>query len=67
MSSAKPKAVLKVSDVAEMFAVKSATVRMWLRSGDLKGFKTSDKGPWRVNRDDAIDYAEKRYGEPIRR
>lgn len=41
--------VLKVSEVAERLRINPATVRIWLKSGRLKGtYLGSDKVGWRI-------------------
>lgn len=48
--------------IAEMFSVKEATVRLWLRSGKLSGFRLPN-GTWRISPDDLEEYVRKRYEE----
>jgi len=45
-----------------MFSVTSATVREWLVSGELKGFKIGKGYYWRIPVSAASDYATQRYG-----
>jgi len=41
--------MLKVPDVARRLEVHEQTVRIWLRSGHLKGFRPGgDKAGWRI-------------------
>ena len=39
---------LKVPEVAKRLRVSAETVRRWLRDGDLRGVRFSDRGGWRV-------------------
>lgn len=41
-------AVLKVPEVAKRLRVTTETVRRWLRDGELRGVRFSDRGGWRV-------------------
>lgn len=54
---------LKVSDVAAMFGVESATVREWLRDGTLEGIKIGKGHYWRISTAAATALAQKRYGD----
>jgi excisionase family DNA binding protein len=40
--------VLKVPEVARRLRVSPETVRRWLRDGELRGVRFSDRGGWRV-------------------
>ena len=40
--------VLKVPEVARRLRVTPETVRRWLRDGELRGVRFSDRGGWRV-------------------
>jgi excisionase family DNA binding protein len=40
--------VLKVPEVARRLRVSAETVRRWLRDGELRGVRFSDRGGWRV-------------------
>lgn len=53
---------LTVSEVAGIFAVTPATVRKWLRDGELSGIKLAgDK--WRIQQSEITRYANKKYGD----
>lgn len=39
---------LRVHEVAERYGVQPETVRRWLRSGKLVGFRPGGEGDWRV-------------------
>lgn len=54
--------LLKVRTVAEMFDVEPATVREWLKNGDLQGVKIGKGHYWRIPKSAAIELATKRYG-----
>jgi len=53
---------MKVREVAELFDVTSATVREWLKAGDLKGVKIGKGHYWRIKRSSVSDLATRRYG-----
>lgn len=50
-----------VKEIAEILKIQEQTVRVWLRSGDLKGF-TLNKS-WRVTREDLDAFIEKRSNQ----
>lgn len=54
---------LKVSEVAAMFGVETATVRLWLRDGTLEGIKIGKGHYWRISTSAAQRLAQKRYGD----
>jgi excisionase family DNA binding protein len=56
----------KVSDVAKMFNVKPATVRIWLSNGTLSGIKIGSGHYWRIPEDSVTKLAERRYGDDRR-
>jgi len=45
-----------------MFDVEPATVREWLKSGDLKGIKIGKGHYWRIPLSAAQDLATRKYG-----
>lgn len=53
---------MKVSEVARMFDVTSATVRIWLNDGTLKGIKIGKGHYWRIARSEASALATARHG-----
>lgn len=55
--------MLKVSEVAAMFGVESATVREWLKEGTLHGIKIGKGHYWRIPKSAAVALATQRYGE----
>ena len=52
---------LKVPEVAKRLRVSAETVRRWLRDGDLRGVRFSDRGGWRVL---SSEVERKLRGEP---
>lgn len=52
----------KVEEVAKAFSVQSATVREWLKSGELRGIKIGKGHYWRVPESAVKELAESRYG-----
>lgn len=58
-----PDTLLKVSDVAKMFNVTSATVRIWLSDGTLKGVKIGRGYYWRIYLSEARKLAKDKYGD----
>lgn len=46
--------------VADLFTVKKATVRVWIKKGLIKGRLIN--GYWRVERQSVIDFANERFG-----
>lgn len=44
------------TDVARLLTVSPASVRRWLRNGDMTGGRLG--GRWRVNKNDLIDFVE---------
>ena len=52
---------LKVPEVAARLRVSAETVRRWLRDGDLRGVRFSDRGGWRVM---SNEVERKLRGEP---
>jgi len=57
-----PMKMLKVSDVAKIFDVEPATVRVWLNDGTLEGVKIGKGHYWRIPEQNVIDLANRRYG-----
>lgn len=55
--------IMFVPEVAEFFDVQPLTVREWLRTGKLEGFKWNGKGKWRIHESAAIKLAQEMYGE----
>lgn len=53
--------LLSVAQVAKIFAVKPYTVRMWLKSGKLKGRKVN--GQWKVLKSDMIQHLQEQFGD----
>jgi len=47
--------------VAEMFEVGTETIRLWLRSGELKGYNQNSY--WRISDQQINDFTQKKYGE----
>jgi excisionase family DNA binding protein len=54
--------MLKVSEVAVMFAVQKETVRDWLRDGTLRGIKIGKGHYWRIPLSACEALAQQRYG-----
>ena len=48
-------------EVAAIFAVTPATVRIWLKDGTIKGVKLPTGG-WRILHTDMVKFANERYG-----
>ena len=40
--------ILSVRDVAERYGVRPLTVRQWLSTGKLGGFRAGTRGRWRI-------------------
>lgn len=55
--------LLKVREVAELFDVTPATVREWLKTGELHGVKIGQGHYWRVPVDSVIALAQQRHGD----
>jgi excisionase family DNA binding protein len=53
---------LTVGEVAEIFNVTDYTVRVWLKSGKLNGFKPAGQ-QWRITQSEVVAFANKQYGE----
>ncbi len=51
-----------VNQVAALFAVTSATIREWMKSGELRGIKIGNGHYWRVPESAVKELAEKRHG-----
>lgn len=51
-----------VREVADLMAVNPETVRMWMRSGRLKGYKAFN-GQWRIPREEVARARGVRTGE----
>jgi len=51
-----------VSEVATIFAVTRATVRTWLRTGQITGTKLPG-GDWRILQSEIERFAQKMFGE----
>lgn len=43
--------VMSIIQVARRYGVSSETVRRWLTSGKLKGFRAGEHGKWRILRE----------------
>lgn len=54
---------LTVPEVAKIFAVKNATVTLWLRDGRIEGHKLPDSGRWRILKSEVQRFAQQMYGE----
>jgi excisionase family DNA binding protein len=54
--------LMKVSDVAQLFDVKPATIREWITEGKLKGTKIGKGHYWRVYASSVIALAQERHG-----
>lgn len=54
--------LVKVRDVAEMFDVEPATVREWLKNGDLVGIKIGRGHYWRIPLSEVKALANRRHG-----
>lgn len=50
--------IYTVRDVAEDFGVSEATVRNWIKKGDLKATKTSNRGGYLIAEEDLDAYCE---------
>lgn len=51
----------KPREIADMFAVRIETVRIWIREGDLKAIKLPG-GHWRVSHEEVTRFANSKYG-----
>lgn len=51
-----------VPEVAAIFSVQPATIREWLKDGELRGIKIGQGHYWRVPESAIKELAEKRYG-----
>lgn len=58
-----PDPLVKVSEVAKLFDVQSATIRAWLKDGTLSGTKIGKGHYWRVYASSVKKLATSRYGE----
>jgi excisionase family DNA binding protein len=52
---------LTIEQVAEELAVGAPTVRMLLKTGELRGIQIGGKGLWRVAMKDLEDYIDQAY------
>jgi excisionase family DNA binding protein len=52
---------LTIEQVAEELAVGAPTVRMLLKTGELRGIQIGSKGIWRIATRDLQDYIERTY------
>jgi len=50
--------LMSLADVSEYLNIKPETIRRWLKSGHLKGFKAGNR--WRVRQEDLKQYMEER-------
>lgn len=57
-----PEKMMKVSEVAKIFDVEPATVREWLKDGDLRGNKIGKGHYWRVPESAVMELVNKKYG-----
>ena len=59
-----PERLYRVSEVAAIFDVTPATVREWLKKGDLQGhgIKIGKGHYWRIPASAVIDLAQRRHG-----
>lgn len=55
--------LLKVSEVAKLFAVQPATVRLWLRTDVIKGVKIGGGHYWRIPESEVNRLGVYRHGE----
>lgn len=55
--------LLKVRDVAEIFDVETATVRVWLKTGVIKGIKIGQGHYWRIPEEEVDRLANQRHGD----
>jgi excisionase family DNA binding protein len=55
--------LMKVSDVAKIFDVTSATVRVWIKDGILPAIKIGNGHYWRVYTSEVTALAQRKYGE----
>lgn len=53
----------KPSEVAKMFNVESATVRVWLNTNLLRGVKIGRGHYWRIPESALVEFANKRHGD----
>lgn len=53
-----------VPQIAKMFQVTPYTVRVWLKSGDMRGIKVGN-GRWRVTRQELVRVANVKYGNDL--
>lgn len=51
---------LTVAEIAKNLKVNPETVKVWLRTGKLKGFVLSDRAGWRVTESDLVQFVENR-------
>lgn len=50
--------VMSITQVASRYGVSTETVRRWLISGKLKGFRAGARGKWRILRE-SIEHFER--------
>lgn len=53
--------ILQVITIAKIFEVEQRTVREWLKTGRLVGFKTAS-GRWRIRQSEMVKFANEKYG-----
>jgi excisionase family DNA binding protein len=53
---------LTVPQVAEIFAVRTHTIRLWMREGKLEGRKLPG-GQWRILQSEVTKFAQAMYGD----
>lgn len=58
-----------VKDISLLLNVNIETIRIWIRTGKLKGIKTSRKNGFVVQKDDLLDFCNKnpkyRFDMPV--
>lgn len=57
--------LMKVREVADLFDVTPATVRVWLADGTIRGIKIGKGHYWRIPQSAAIELANKRHGAEL--
>ena len=58
-----PDILMKPADVAKIFDVQPATVRIWLNEGKLKGVKIGKGHYWRIPSREVNRFANELYGD----
>jgi excisionase family DNA binding protein len=54
---------LTAAEIAEKLRVNPETVKVWLRTGKLKGFVLSDRAGWRVAQSEVDRFVQERMND----